>query len=154
MKRYIKLGLSSLLSAALLCLFVSCDSNREPYVLQKIPLQVHGNKPLEIKIDSLSGDGLNDVGIRCSAEFWDTVSATSSVKVSLKSSSGRNVVICDVFPLGKPTGLMVYITNVHYLFAIRGERASDATVEVVFTNAPAEPSQVEIIVAKTVTDTL
>jgi hypothetical protein len=94
------------------------------------------------------------VGIRCSPEFWQSISTGAALTVELKSSTGKDVQIANVFPAGKPSGPMIYITNVHYLFTISGKSGSDATVEIVFTNAPPKATEIEIIVAKTVTDTL
>jgi hypothetical protein len=124
------------------------------YVRQRIPVQVQKGKTLTIDIHSLSGNGVNDIGIRCSTELWNVLTnGTSRIMVRLKTSDKPDTEIAGVDPSSGGTAFFGYITNLHYLFYIQGRYRSKATVEVVFPSGPEKSVGAEIIVGKTPADT-
>jgi len=146
-----------LLAASIIfCAFSSCGpmTPEQHYVRQKIPVEIQKGKPLTIEIHSLSGNGVNDVGIRCSAELWNELTkGTKSIEVQLKPSNKSSTKIGGVDPSSGGTAFLGYIPNVHYLFYISGEYRSKASVEITFPNAPERATNAEIIVCKTPADT-
>jgi hypothetical protein len=123
------------------------------FVRQRIPVEIQRGKPLTIEIHSLSGNGVNDVGILCSSDVWNSLTnGTKAIEVRLKSSNKPSTEIGGVNP-GSGGAFLGYIPNVHYLFYISGEYRAKASVEISFQNAPAEAARVEIIVGKTPADT-
>jgi hypothetical protein len=145
------------LFAALLLISVvsSCRpmSLEEQFVRQKIPVEIQNGKTVRVEIHSLSGNGNNDVGIRCSPELWNFITnSTKELAVQLKDSSKPDTSI-DAVNLGGGGDFLGYLTNVHYLFRIGGPRHAQATVEITFPNGPDKPTPAEIIVGKTVIDT-
>jgi len=129
-------------------------SPEKQYVRQTIPVEIQSGKPVTIEISSLSGNGVNDVGIRCSPEAWNTVTnGTKAIEVRLKSSTRPNTQIGGIDPASSGTAFLGYISNVHYLFYISGEYRAKAAVEITFPNAPEGTTHAEIIVCKTPTDT-
>jgi hypothetical protein len=140
----------------LACICSSCAS--EPpdvqFVRQRIPVEIQRGKSLTIEIHSLSGNGVNDVGIRCSPEVWNALTnSTKAIEVRLKSSNKPSTQIGGVNPGSSGTAFLGYIPNVHYLFYISGEYRAKASVEIAFPNAPAGVTPAEIIVCKTPADT-
>ena len=129
-------------------------SPEQQFVRQKIPVEIQRGKPITIEIASLSGNGVNDVGIRCSTEVWNTLTnGSKAVEVRLKSSDRPKAEIGGLDPTSGGTAFLGYITNVHYLFYISGERHTKASVEITFTNAPAGITPAEIVVCETPADT-
>ena len=121
---------------------------------QKIPVEVQRGKPVTIDIHSLSGNGVNDVGIQCSSEVWDALTnSADSITVRLKSSNSLDTTIGGVDPRSGGTAFLGRISNVHYLFYIGGRYGAKASVEIMFPNAPSGITHAEIIIGKTPSDT-
>ena len=142
--------------SVLACVSTSCASLSpgEGYVRQKIPIEIQSGKPVTIEISSLSGNGVNDIGIRCSPEVWNALTnGTKAITVRLKSSNKPDTNIGGVDPNSGGTAFLGYIPNVHYLFYIGGRYRAKASVEITFANAPARVIPAEIIVCKTPADT-
>lgn len=142
--------------SVLACIFTSCASQPpgEQFVRQKIPIEIQRGKTVTIEIHSLSGNGWNDVGIRCSPEVWNVLTnSTKTISVRLKSSNKPDTKVGGIDPSSGGTAFLGYIPNVHYLFYIGGRYRAKASVEITFPNAPAEATSAEIIVCKTPADT-
>jgi hypothetical protein len=142
--------------SVLACVITSCASQPpgEGYVRQKIPIEIQSGNAVTIEISSLSGNGVNDIGIRCSPEVWNALTnGTKSITVRLKSSNKPDTNIGGVDPSSGGTAFLGYIPNVHYLFYIGGRYRTKASVEITFANAPAGVTPAEIIVCKTPSDT-
>ena len=140
----------------LMCIVSSCASQPpgEGYVRQKIPIEIQSGKPVTIEISSLSGNGENDVGIRCSPEVWNALTnGTETITVRLKSSNKKGTEIYGVYPSRGPSGFLYLIKDVHHLFTIRGQYRATALAEITFPNTPAGITHAEIIVCKTPSDT-
>jgi hypothetical protein len=141
--------------AALSCMVSSCVSQSpgERFVRQKIPIKIESGKPVTIEI-ILSGNGPNDVGIRCSPEVWNALTnGTKTITARLKSSDIKGAEIYGVHPGGSAAGFLYLISDVRYLFEIYGAYHAKASVEITFPNTPTEATHVEIIVCKTPADT-
>ena len=124
------------------------------YVRQKIPIEIQGANPVTFEIRSLSGNGPNDVGIRCRSDVWNALTnGTKSITVRIKSSDKGNTEIYAVNPGGSAAGFLYLIPDVHYLFKIAGEYHAKASVEIIFLNTPVGVTPAEIIVCKTPADT-
>src|SRR5579862_7957015 len=84
----------------LTCLTLSCKASSDTqYVLQKVPIEIQRGTPATIGIRSLSGNGWNEVGIRCSPEIWKTLSiGANDISVRLKSSGKGDVKIINISP--------------------------------------------------------
>jgi len=123
-------------------------------VRQKIPVQIEANKPVTVEISSLSGNGVNEVGIQCSPEIWNSLTnETKNISVRLVSSSKPGTQIGGV-ALGSGFGFFLgYVTNAHYLFYIGGKYHAKASVEIVFSNAPPGVTRADILIGKTPADT-
>jgi hypothetical protein len=125
----------------------------EQYVRQKIPVEIEGGKSITIKIRSLSGNGVNDVGILCSPDLWSALTnGSNSIRVRLIASNKSDTEIGRVDP-GGGSAFLGYITNAHYLFSIAGKYHAKATVEIAFPNGPPPPTHAYIIIGKTPADT-
>jgi hypothetical protein len=141
---------------ALVSIFSSCASQtpEEHFVRQKIPIEIQGGKIVTIEIHHLSGNGWNDIGIRCSPEAWNALTnGTKSFMVQLKSSNKKTTKIDGVNPGSGDPYFLGYVPNVHYLFLVGGEYHANATVEIAFPNAPAKIIHADIIIGKTPADT-
>jgi hypothetical protein len=139
--------------SVLVCIVSSCapQPSSERFVRQKIPIEIQSGKPVTVEIHSLSGNGENDVGIRCSPDVWNALTnGTKSITVRLKSSDKKGTQIGGISP---GSGRRWPIESFHYLFYIGGEYHAKASVEITFPNAPAEATRAEIIVDKTPADT-
>ncbi len=136
--------------------FSSCGrmSPEVQFVKQKIPIKIETGKPITVKI-SLSGNGMNDVGIRCPLDIWNTLTnnGPESITVKLKSSSKPSTEIAGLGPGSNGTAFLSYVSDVHYLFYIHGEEDATALVELTFSNTPSGVTSAEIIVGKTPADT-
>jgi len=135
----------------LLCILSSCAPQPpdKQFVRQAIPVEIQSGKTVTIEIHHLSGNGANDVGIRCSPEVWNVLTnGTKNITVRLKSSDKNKTEIYGVSPGSGDPYFLGYVPNVHYLFLIGGEYHANATVEITFPNAPAEVTHAEIIVGK------
>jgi len=131
-----------------------CVFSEVQFVHQKIPIDIQSGKPVTIEISSLSGNGVNDVGIQCAPEVWNALTnGKKTVEVQLKSSDKPKTEIGGIDPASSGTAFLGYITNVHYLFYISGEYHAKASVEITFPNAPPGTTHTEIIVCKTPADT-
>lgn len=138
------------------CFVSSCGprDSSERFVLQKIPITIQNGKSVSVDVYSLSGNGPNDVGIRCLPEVWNVLTNSREIiQVRLKSSGRQSTRIYSVAPGGAGAGFIGYIPNVYYLFEIAGERNVKASIEIVFPHALAEAVHAEIIVCKTPADT-
>src|SRR5215468_11637313 len=73
----------------LICAFPACRKTpEEQFVRQSIPVQIQNGRTLTFEIKSLSGNGANDVGIRCSPELWKMLTnSTKEISVRLQASS-------------------------------------------------------------------
>jgi len=136
-------------------IFSSCMT--EPpeiqFVRQKIPIEILSGKPITIEIHSLSGNEMNNIGIRCPQEVWNVLSnGTKPIAVQLKSSNNSGTELGEMNPGWQGTFLDL-IPNVHYLFAIFGRHGAKASVEITFPNAPPGVTKADIIVGKTAIDT-
>ena len=139
----------------LACLFSSCASqpSGERFVSQKIPIEIQSGKTVTVEI-RVSGNGPNDVGIRCSPEVWNALTnGTKTITVRLKSSNIKGAEIYGIHPGGSAAGFLYLISDVHYLFEIYGAYHAKASVEITFPNAPSGVTPAEIIVCKTPADT-
>jgi hypothetical protein len=139
----------------LMCIFSSCgpQPSGEQYVRQKIPIEIQSGKTVSIEFN-LSGNGPNDVGIRCKPEVWNVLTnGAKTIIVRLKSSDNKNTEVSAVNPGGNAAGFLYLIPDVHYLFEIAGEYHAKASVEITFPNAPSGVTPAEIIVCKTPADT-
>jgi hypothetical protein len=124
------------------------------YIRQSIPVEIESGKPITIQIQSLSGNGANDIGIRCSPEVWKVLGKNvEAVTVRLKSSDTPNTEIGGIGPRRGGGAFLGYIPNVNYLFYISGEHGAKASVEITFPDAPPGKSNADIIVGKTPIDT-
>jgi hypothetical protein len=157
-KKAIKRAYLTILGAACIGFIAACQQQPahppgEAYIHQKFPIEIEGGKAITVEI-RLSGSAANDVGIRCSPETWHALTnSAKAIDVTLKSSSktrthiyGADVKFGGAYFLG-------YVTNVHYLFEISGERHAKASVEIKFPTAPPGVTHAEIIVGKTPEDT-
>jgi len=141
--------------AVLSCMVSSCVSQSpgERFVRQKIPIKIESGKSVTVKI-ILSGNGPNDVGIRCSPEVWNALTnGTKTITAQLKSSNIKGAEIYGTHPGGSAAGFLYLISDVHYLFEIYGAYHAKASVEITFPNTPTELTRAEIIVCKTPADT-
>ena len=141
--------------AVLLCIVISCVSQTsgERYVCQKIPIKIESGKSVTLEI-ILSGNGPNDVGIRCSSEVWHALTnGKKTITARLKSSNIKVAEIYGIYPSGSAAGFLYLIPNVHYLFEIYGAYHAKVSVEITFPNTPKESTHEEIIVCKTPADT-
>ena len=142
--------------SVLACIISSCASQTpgERLVRQKTPIEIQSGKTTTVEIHALSGNGPNDVGIRCSPEVWNALTnGTKNITVQLKSSNKNGTKIYGVHPGGTAAGFLYLIPDVHYLFEIGGVYHAKASVEITFPNVPAEATRAEIIVCKTPADT-
>jgi hypothetical protein len=133
------------------CLLSQCTMTPDQqYIREKIPIEIQSGKPLIVNIRSLSGNGWNEVGIRCSPDVWKALMAvTNSVAVRLISSSKTNTSIINVFP---GSHRLWPLDSFYYLFSIGGDYRANATVEITFPSAPEGVTQAEIIVLITPAD--
>ena len=155
MKR-IKIVWQFLMVPVALFIFTSCAPQPPSvqFVRQKIPIAIQEGKSLTVEIQSLSGNGVNDVGIRCSPETWSVLTnSPNAIRVRLKSSNKPRTEIGGVMPGSDGTGFLPLVPNVHYLFYISGQYHAKASVEITFPNAPEGVTSAEIIVGKTPADT-
>lgn len=134
----------------------------EQFVRQKIPIEIQSGKPVTIKIRSLSGNGWNEVGIRCVPDVWRTLlDDKSNIAVHLTYSNKGGTEISKVSPGdlgitwggGGQTAILWPPESYHYLFSIGGRYRASASVEITFNRAPQGSTQAEIIVLKTPSDT-
>jgi hypothetical protein len=140
----------------LFCLAASCASTTpEQYaVRQKIPIEIQADKPVTIEIHSLSGNGANEVGIRCPYEVWNVLTNSSKkITVRLKSSNKPDTQVGGVNPGSGSPYFLGYVPNVHYLFYIGGQFHAKAPVEIIFPNVPPGVTHAEILIGKTPADT-
>lgn len=142
--------------SVLACIGSSCKPQPADvqFVGQKIPIQIQRGKPVSVDIRSLSGNGVNDVGIRCSPEIWNVLTnGTNTMAVKLRSSNKPNTEIGGIDLHSGGTAFLGQLPNVHYLFYISGEHHAEVMVEIIFPNSPPEPIRAEIVVCKTPADT-
>jgi len=148
-----KISWQFITASIMACVFSSCRSQTPDtqFVREKIPIEIQGGKPVTIKISSLSGNGWNEVGIRCSPEVWNALNnGTQSITVRLLSSSKNGTRIEQGSP-GRPK--LWPIESSHYLFTIDGAYRATAAIEIMFPNAPPGITRAEIVVSKTPSDT-
>jgi hypothetical protein len=83
------------------CILSSCapQTPEEQFVRQKIPVEIQSGKLVTIEIHHLSGNGWNDIGIRCSPEVWNALTnGANNITVQLKSSNKKTTEINGVNP--------------------------------------------------------
>jgi hypothetical protein len=137
--------------AAMMCSSCGPMTPDEHFVRQKIPIEIQSGNPATIGIRSLSGNGWNEVGLRCSPEVWDALTnGSENISVRLKSSNKHGTEIYGVSP-GHEN--LWHLESFHYLFLIGGEYRAKAVVEISFKNAPPRVTHAEILVIKTPADT-
>jgi hypothetical protein len=139
----------------LACGVWSCkeQSPAEYYTSQRIPIEVQSGKAVTVKI-TLSGNGPNDVGIRCSPEVWQALtSGPKTITARVTSSSESGTVLDGVQPGGTADGFLYLIPDVKFLFEISGGHNATAVVEITFPNGPTVATPAEIVVGKTPADT-
>ena len=141
-----------LAASVTLCLFSSCTmTTDQQFVREKIPVDIQRGTPITIKISSLSGNGWNDVGIRCSADTWETLARDSrDITVQLMSSNKDGTRIINVSPGG---GKLWPVDSYYYLFAIGGQYGASASVQITFPSAPEGTTHAEVLVLNTPADT-
>jgi hypothetical protein len=122
----------------------------EQYIRQLIPIEIQNGKPVTIEISSLSGNGGNDVGIRCSPDVWQALGGKDNIAVRLMSSNKQGAKIAD---LGPADYKLWPVESFYYLFSIGGEYRASASVEITFRGAPEGVTHAKIIVFKTPADT-
>ena len=139
-----------------LCALAACGRmSPEQYAVREIiPVEIQSDKPLTVEIPSLSGNGWNDVGLRCAPEVWKAVTnGARPFSGRLKSSTKPDTEIGGV---GLGFGFAHFLgslSDVHYLFHITGKDGAKASVEITFPNAPSGSTHAEILVGKTPIDT-
>jgi len=139
----------------LACLVASCASqpSGESYVRQKTPVEIRSGKAVTIALH-LSQSGVNDVGLRCPPDVWQTLTnKTGSITVRLVSSDQPGTVVQATHPNGDGTSWFTRIPNTHYMFCVRGGNSANTAVEIIFSYTPDMVSPAEIIVGKTQSDT-
>jgi hypothetical protein len=138
----------------LVCAFSACRMTpEEQFVRQSIPVQIQNGRTLTFEIKSLSGNGSNDVGIRCSPEVWKMLTnSTKEISVRLKASSKPDTRFDWVKP-DQGGAFFGHLTNVHYIFMIGGRHRCKATMEITFPNGPEKATRAEIIIGQTPADT-
>lgn len=145
--------------SVMVCLCSQCSMTPDQqYVREKIPIEIQSGKPITVKIHSLSGNGWNEVGIRCSSDVWQALrDGKNSIEVRLTSSSRNGTEVGDVSPGGynfDPRGYKLWpVDSFYYLFRIAGEYRARASVEITFKSAPEGVTHAEVIVLKTPSDT-
>ena len=134
------------------CLFPLCEASGEMrYIRQQIPIEIRSGTPIAIKFRSLSGNGWNEVGVRCSPAVWQSLASDKSgVAVHLISSNKEGTKIIDVSP---DEHKLWPVESFHYLFSIGGKYGATASVEITFQNAPPGITHADIVVLKTPSDT-
>jgi hypothetical protein len=155
----VKCAMKTMLQVLGLLILVLSDSSCKPqspdaqFVREKIPVEIRRAKPITVEIRSLSGNGMNDVGIRCPPEVWSVLTnGTKGIAVRLTSSNRADTEIGGIDLHGGGT-FFGKLANVHYLFYIGGRYHAHAVVEITFSNAPPEPTPAEILIGKTPADT-
>jgi hypothetical protein len=116
-----------------------------------MPIEIQAAKTARIVVGPLSGNGWNEVGVRCSADVWEKIAAgASNITVRLVSADSSATKIINVTP---GSHKLWPVESFYYLFAIGGDRGTSATVEIAFPNAPAGITNAEILMLKTPSDT-
>jgi hypothetical protein len=143
------------LMVVLACLLLSCSKQiaGEGYVREKIPIQIQAGKTVTVTF-TLSGNGPNDVGIKCTPELWGILfDSKKAIEVQLSSSEKPDTTIYGVNPGGSPAGPLRLVPHAYFLFEIAGQRDTSATVNITFPNAPQSAVSAEIVVGMTPADT-
>jgi hypothetical protein len=137
---------------AMACLSWSmAGSDDARYIRQQLPIEIQDGKPVTVYIRSLSGNGWNEVGIRCSQDVWKTVrEGKDKITVRLLSSSRGGTKIINVSP---DDHKLWPVDSFHYLFSIGGKYRANALVEMTLPSLPAGTTKAEVIVLKTPSDT-
>ena len=136
--------------------FVSCkeEPQREKFVLQRIPVEIRAHKPLTVRVTNLSGNGANDVGVRCSSEEWaQLTNGTRAFTARLRSPTDGQVNIGGIDLFSSGTAFMGRLTNTHYMFYLTGQRGSAATIDVQFPCDEIELVHAEVLMCETPADT-
>jgi len=130
----------------------SCTmSPDEQYIAETIPVKIQGSGPVTVDIRPLSGNGSNEVGIRCGPDVWELIVADkSSFSVRLISSDKGGTRIIDVSPGG---GKLWPVEPFYHLFSIVGSRGARATVQMRFPDTLTGITSAEVVVLKTPADT-
>lgn len=139
-------------SAAFVFVLPSCgpEPSDMQFVRQKIPVEIESGKPLAVEV-RLSGNGDNEVGIRCSPQVWNVLTnGAQKIAIRLVSSTVRGTQIGGISPGSDGRWP---IDSFHYLFYIYGEDHAKATVKIAFPYPSTETFRAEIIVCKTPADT-
>jgi hypothetical protein len=121
------------------------------FIRQQIPIEIQSGKPVTIEIRSLSGNGWNEVGIRCTPDVWQKLDAKNNFAVRLISSDEKGTEVSYVSP--SDDYKLWPVESFYYLFSIDGKYRADASVEITFKSAPEGVTHAEILVLKTPSDT-
>ena len=142
----------------MVCASSSCTMTPDQqFVREKIPIEIQSGKPVTVEIRSLSGNGWNHVGIRCSPDVWrKLLDGDNSIAVRLTSSKNGTEII-NFSPGGykfSPEGYKLWpVDSFYYLFEIGGEYRARASVEITFKSAPEGVTHAEMLVLNTPADT-
>jgi hypothetical protein len=123
----------------------------QQFVREKTAIEIQSGRPVTIKIRALSGNGWNDVGIRCSPDIWEALARDSShITVQLISSNKDGTQVINVAP---GQGKLWPVESYYYLFAIGGHYGASASVQITFPSAPEGITHAEMLVLNTPADT-
>jgi hypothetical protein len=147
-----KLAWKTIAISAMVCLFSWCKASDDArYIRQQSPIEIQTGKTVTVYIRSLSGNGWNEVGIRCSPDICNKLlEGKDKITVRLVSSNKNGTKIINVSPDGHK---LWPVDSFHYLFSIGGEYRANASVEISFPSAPEGVTHADLIVLKTPSDT-
>jgi len=129
------------------------QTSNEPFVEQKIPVQIQAGQPLTLHIDSLSGNGVQGVGLQVPSAIWGELSRNPrAITVRLTSGNDRDTRIDFVNPGADAFTYIQSTPNAYYLFEISGVRGASATFTITFPDAPAGVTNANIIVTFSAAD--
>jgi hypothetical protein len=147
-----KLAWKAIVVSAVVCLFSWCMASDDArYIRQRSSIEIQEGKPVTVYIRSLSGNGWNEVGIRCSPDVCTKLlEGKDKITARVVSSNKNGTKIIDVSP---DDHKLWPVDSFHYLFSIGGEYRANASVEISFPNSPEGVTHAELIVLKTPSDT-
>ena len=109
---------AEILALSAIFLAVTCCGRMTPdqqFIRQKIPVQIQNGRTLTIEITSLSENGCNDVGIRCSPTFWKVLTnSTTNITARVTNSSKPDTSIGEVTPTTEGLSFTVLQTFTTY----------------------------------------
>ena len=127
----------------LLC--ISCVSRiGQPFVHQRIPIEVQGDKVVVLEMHGLAGSHM--VGIRCSPELWDELTnCQKGITVRLKSADTQPAEVFAIEP-GRARTTCDQVASCRYFFAVSA--TGNVVVEISFPKMTIV-GPAEIIICKT-----